>query len=262
MKKVKVYSLKGEVVDEMELPEIFTEEYRPDLIKRAVLSAQAARIQPWGTDPMAGKRTTAQSYGAGRGLAMVPRVKGSRHPAGSKAAFVPQATGGRRAHPPRVARTITEKVNKKERRLAIRSAVAATANAEIVGARGHQLENVLQVPMVVDDDICTVRRTKETREIFKNLGLIDDVVRAKAGKNIRAGRGKTRGRKYKTPRGPLLVVGEDKGISLAARNHPGVEVVVVDNLNAELLAPGTHPGRLTLYTRSAVEKLGDLFKNR
>ncbi|MEG3224047.1 MAG: 50S ribosomal protein L4 [Methanobacteriales archaeon Met13] len=262
MKKVKVYSLKGEVVDEMELPEIFTEEYRPDLIKRAVLSAQAARIQPWGTDPMAGKRTTAQSYGAGRGVAMVPRVKGSRHPAGSKAAFVPQATGGRRAHPPRVARTITEKVNKKERRLAIRSAVAATANAEIVGARGHQLENVLQVPMVVDDDICTVRRTKETREIFKNLGLMDDVVRAKAGKNIRAGRGKTRGRKYKTPRGPLLVVGEDKGISLAARNHPGVEVVVVDNLNAELLAPGTHPGRLTLYTRSAVEKLGDLFKNR
>ncbi len=91
---------------------------------------------------------------------------------------------------------------------------------------------------------------------------MDDVVRAKAGKNIRAGRGKTRGRKYKTPRGPLLVVGEDKGISLAARNHPGVEVVVVDNLNAELLAPGTHPGRLTLYTRSAVEKLGDLFKNR
>lgn len=262
MKKVKVYSLKGEVVDEMDLPEIFTEEYRPDLIKRAVLSAQAARIQPWGTDPMAGKRTTAQSYGAGRGVAMVPRVKGSRHPAGSKAAFVPQAAGGRRAHPPRVARTITEKVNKKERRLAIRSAVAATANEEIIGARGHQLENVLQVPMVVDDDICTVRKTKETREIFKSLGLMDDVVRAKAGKNIRAGRGKTRGRKYKTPRGPLLVVSEDKGISLAARNHPGVEVVVVENLNAELLAPGTHPGRLTLYTRSAVEKLGDLFKNR
>ncbi|WJI10220.1 50S ribosomal protein L4 [Methanobacterium sp. CWC-01] len=262
MKKVKVYSLEGDVVDEMELPEIFTEEYRPDLIKRAVLSAQAARIQPWGTDPMAGKRTTAQSYGAGRGVAMVPRVKGSRHPAGSKAAFVPQATGGRRAHPPRVARTINEKINKKERRLAIRSAVAATADQDIVEARGHQIENVPQVPLVVDDDICNIRKTKETREIFKKLGLMDDVVRAKNGKNIRSGRGKTRGRKYKTPRGPLLVVGEDKGISKAARNHPGVEVVVVDNLNAELLAPGTHPGRLTLYTRSAVEKLGELFKNR
>jgi large subunit ribosomal protein L4e len=227
-----------------------------------VLSAQAARIQSWVTDPMAGKRTTAQSYGAGRGVAMVPRVKGSRHPAGSKAAFVPQAAGGRRAHPPRVARTITEKINRKERRLAIRSAVAATANQDLVEARGHQLENVPQIPLVVDNELCNVRKTKETREIFKKLGLMDDVVRAKTGKNIRAGRGKTRGRKYKTPKGPLLVVGEDKGIRLAARNHPGVEVVVVDNLNAELLAPGTHPGRLTIYTPSALEKLGEMFHNR
>jgi Ribosomal protein L4 len=114
MKKINVYSLKGKVTGEMELPEIFSEEFRPDLIKRAVLSAQSARIQPWGTDPMAGKRTTAESFGAGRGAAMVPRVKGSRHPAGSKGAFVPQTTGGRKAHPPRTARIIHEKINKKK----------------------------------------------------------------------------------------------------------------------------------------------------
>jgi large subunit ribosomal protein L4e len=89
---------------------------------------------------------------------------------------------------------------------------------------------------------------------------MDDVTRAKTGRTIRAGRGKMRGRKYKTPKGPLVVVGEDKGISLGARNHVGVDVVVVNNLNAELLAPGTHPGRLTIYTKSAVEKLGELFK--
>jgi large subunit ribosomal protein L4e len=262
MKKIKVYSLKGEVTGEMELPEIFSEEFRPDLIKRAVLSAQSARIQPWGADPMAGKRTTAESYGAGRGVAMVPRVKGSRHPAGSKAAFVPQAAGGRRAHPPRTTRIIHEKINKKERRLAIRSALAVTANQEIVESRGHQIENVPQIPFIVEDGLSKVKKTRETREIFKNLGLMDDVVRAKNGRKIRAGRGKSRGRKYKTPKGPLLVVAEDKGISLGARNHPGVEVVLVDNLNAELLAPGTHPGRLTLYTKSAIEKLGELFQNK
>ncbi|MCC7551199.1 MAG: 50S ribosomal protein L4 [Methanobacterium sp.] len=258
MKKIKVYSLEGKVTGEMELPEIFSEEFRPDLIKRAVLSAQSARIQPWGTDPMAGKRTTAESFGAGRGAAMVPRVKGSRHPAGSKGAFVPQAAGGRRAHPPRTARIIHEKINKKERRLAIRSALAATTNPELVEARGHKIENIPQIPFVVDDDICSVKKTSETREIFKNLGLMDDVVRAKKGRKIRAGKGKSRGRKYRTPTGPLLVVGEDKGISLGARNHPGVDVVVVDNINAELLAPGTHPGRLTVFTKSAMEKLGDL----
>ncbi len=262
MKKINVYSLEGKVTGEMELPDIFSEEYRPDLIKRAVLSGQSARIQPWGTDPMAGKRTTAESFGAGRGAAMVPRVKGSRHPAGSKGAFVPHAAGGRRAHPPRTARIIHEKINKKERRLAIRSALAATINQELVQSRGHQTENIPQIPVVVDDGLCSVKKTKETREIFKNLGIMDDVVRAKKGRKIRAGRGKTRGRKYKTPKGPLLVVGEDKGISLGARNHPGVDVVVADNINAELLAPGTHPGRLTVYTKSAIEKLGDLFQNR
>lgn len=262
MSKIKVYSLEGEEIDEIELPDIFTEEFRPDLIKRAVISAQTARIQPWGTDPMAGKRTTAESFGAGRGAAMVPRVKGSRHPAGSKGAFVPQAVGGRRAHPPRAARIIHEKINKKERRLAIRSAVAATAKPELVKERGHRTEKVAQIPLVVDDELCKVKRTSQTREIMKKLGIMDDVVRAKSGRKIRAGRGKTRGRKHKTPKGPLLVVGEDKGISLGARNHPGVDIVVVDNLNAELLAPGTHPGRLTIYTKSAIEKLGELFQNK
>lgn len=261
MTKIKVYSLEGETVDEIELPSIFTEKFRPDLIKRAVISSQTARIQPWGTDPMAGKRTTAKSYGAGRGAAMVPRVKGSRHPAGSKGAFVPQAVGGRRAHPPRSARIIHEKINKKEKRLAIRSAVAATASQELVEARGHRTENVPQIPLIVDDELSKIKKTSETREILKKLGVMDDVVRAKSGRTIRAGRGKTRGRKYKTPKGPLLVVGEDKGISMGARNHPGVDIVVVDNLNAELLAPGTHPGRLTIYTRSAIEKLGELFQN-
>ncbi|MEJ4305542.1 50S ribosomal protein L4, partial [Enterococcus faecium] len=73
MKKIKVYSLEGEVTEEIELPEIFQEEFRPDLIKRAVISSQTARIQPWGPNPMAGKRTTAESYGSGRGVAKVPR---------------------------------------------------------------------------------------------------------------------------------------------------------------------------------------------
>jgi large subunit ribosomal protein L4e len=259
MEKIKVYSLEGEAIDEIELPDIFMEEFRPDLIKRAVISSQTARIQPWGTDPMAGKRTTAESFGAGRGVAMVPRVKGSRHPAGSKAAFVPQAVGGRRAHPPRAQRIIHEKINKKERRMAIRSAVAATANQQLVEQRGHQIENIPQIPFVVDDELSKVKKTRDTREIFKKLGIMEDIVRAKSGRKIRAGRGKTRGRKYKVPKGPLLVVGEDKGISLGARNHAGVDVIVVDNLNAELLAPGTHPGRLTIYTRSAIEKLGELF---
>ena len=233
--KVNVYSIEGEVKEEMELPAIFDEVYRPDLIKRAVLSAQSARVQPWGNDPMAGKRTSAKGW-------------------------VPMAIGGRQAHPTRAEKNHHEKINIKERRFAIRSAVAATTNKEIVENRGHKVADLEQVPIIVEDDLEAVKTAKQSREIFEKLGVYDDVIRAKEGKRIRAGRGKTRGRKYKKVKGPLVVVGEDKGISLGARNHAGVDVVVVENLNAELLAPGTHPGRLTVYTKSAVEKLGGLFQ--
>lgn len=255
MAKVNVYSLKGEVTDEIELPEIFEEAYRPDVIKRAVISSQTARIQPWGANPMAGKRTTAESFGSGRGVAMVPRVKGS-----SKAGFVPQAIGGRKAHPPRVNTIYHEKINKKERVLAIRSAIAATADKDLVAERGHKVEDLEQVPFIVDDELETIKTAKETREIFKDLGIMDDILRAKKGRKIKSGKGKLRGRKYRTPKGPLVVVGNDRGIKLGARNHAGVEVVEVENINAELLAPGTHAGRLTIYTKSAIEKLADLFQ--
>lgn len=253
--KVNVYTMEGEVKEEIELPTIFNEEFRPDLIKRAVISSQTARVQPWGADPMAGKRTSAESWGSGRGVAMVPRIKN-----GSKAAFIPQAIGGRRAHPPRPQKIYHEKINVKERRFAIRSAIAATSNQDIVEERGHNIENVPQLPLIVDDELATIKKTKKSREIFKNLGIFDDISRAKEGKKIRAGKGKLRGRKYKKAKGPLIVVADDKGISLGARNHAGVDTVTVENLNAELLAPGTHPGRLTIFTKSAIEKLGGLFQ--
>ncbi len=253
--KVNVYSMEGEVTGDIELPAIFNEEYRPDIIKRAVISSQTARIQPWGNDPLAGKRTTAESWGSGRGAAMVPRIKN-----GSRTAFIPLAVGGRQAHPVRSEKNHHEKINIKERRFAIRSAVAATTNKDLIEKRGHETGDIEQFPIVVEDDICSVKSTKETREIFKNLGVYDDIERAKNGKRVRAGRGKTRGRKYKKPKGPLLVVGEDNGIKLGARNHAGVDVVCVENLNAELLAPGTHAGRLTIFTKSAIEKLGGLFQ--
>ena len=170
--KVNVYSMEGEVKEEMELPAIFNEEYRPDLIKRAVISSQTARVQPWGNDPMAGKRTSAKGWGSGRGTARVPRIKN-----GSRAAFVPMAIGGRQAHPTRAEKNHHEKINIKERRFAIRSAVAATTNKELVEKRGHVTGDIKQLPIIVDDEISSVKTTKQTREIFQNLGVYDDIER-------------------------------------------------------------------------------------
>ncbi|MCD6559710.1 50S ribosomal protein L4 [Thermococci archaeon] len=253
--KVHVYSLNGEPVEEIELPKVFQTPFRPDLIRRAVIASWTHRIQPWGTDPMAGKRTSAESIGKGHGMARVKRMKTSPR----FAAFVPFARGGRRTHPPKVEKILREEINKKERRLALMSAIAATANADLVKERGHVIDGIPQVPLIVADDLEKVFKTAETREIFKKLGVWQDIERAKRNRKIRAGKGKMRGRKYKKAKGPLVVVAKNEGIIQGARNHPGVDVVVVDNLGVEFLAPGTHPGRLTIWTKGAIERLREIY---
>ncbi|MDP3765100.1 MAG: 50S ribosomal protein L4, partial [Nanoarchaeota archaeon] len=74
-------------------------------------------------------------------------------------------------------------------------------------------------------------------------------------KKIRAGKGKSRGRKYKKKKGPLVVVSKTDKLSRAVANMTGIDVVEVKNLNAELLAPGAKAGRLTLWTQAAINIL-------
>jgi large subunit ribosomal protein L4e len=247
--KAQLKSLDGSVQGDVELPEVFTEEYRPDLIKRAVLALQSTRYQPHGTHPYAGIRTSAHSWGSGRGVAHVPRLKN-----GSRAARVPQARGGREAHPPKVAKVLLEKVNKKEKRKAIRSAIAATASEDLVRARGHRFEGSL--PIVVEDRLETLQRTEDVIAALKAIGTLVDVERAKFSRKVRAGRGKMRGRRFKQRKSILIVTGEEP--LRAAKNLPGVDAVSVTQLNAELLAPGTQAGRLAVWTEGAVKQLEEM----
>ncbi|MFW9908406.1 MAG: 50S ribosomal protein L4 [Candidatus Thorarchaeota archaeon] len=256
MTSVKTYSLKGKAGTAISLPSQFDTPYRPDVIKRAVLAVQSRSRQPHGVDELAGKRNTAQSWQTGHGKSRVPRIKGSGTPAANKAGFAPGTVGGRIAHPPEAREVIIERINKKENRLAIRSAIAATADKKRVGERGHQVEAVPELPLIVENKLESLTTTKEFLEVVNKLGLEQDLQRAINGRGIRAGKGKMRGRKLKTPKSFLVVIGDDQGIGLAARNLPGVDIVEVHGLNAELLAPGTHPGRLVLWTVSAIERLG------
>ena len=91
--------------------------------------------------------------------------------------------------------------------------------------------------------------------IFDELGLGDDLQRARNGRKIRAGKATMRGRVHKTPKSVLLVVKEKSGLAQAARNLPGVDVVAARDLNAEDLAPGGDVGRLTVFTKTALEEL-------
>jgi large subunit ribosomal protein L4e len=167
--------------------------------------------------------------------------------------------GGRSAHPPVSEKNIKKKIPKKEMRLAIRSAVAATGSKEAVATRGHSVDEIPDFPLVVVDEIQSLKRTKDIEEALVNIGVWSDIFRVKESRKVRAGKGKMRGRKMKQAIGPLLVITKNDGVAEAARNLPGMEVVSVENLNAEVLAPGTHPGRLTVWTNSAFKKLETVF---
>jgi len=250
-KTAQIFNLQGKASGKIDLPDVFSTPLRPDVIKRAVLAIQSNRIQPQGRDPMAGKKTTAESRGTGSATARVPRVKGGS----GRAAFAPSTVKGRQPHPPKAEKIIVKNIPKKEAKLALNSAIAATAEKEVVAKRGHKIENVPAFPMVVDDAFEALTKAKEVEEAFTSLGIADDIVRVRESRNIRAGKGKRRGRRIKQAVGPLIVVVEGKGIVDAASNIPGVQVTTVTNLNTEMLAPGTHPGRLTVWTNGAIKQL-------
>ncbi len=253
-KTVKIFDLQGKPVGKRTLPNVFAIPLRPDVIKRAVLAIQTSRRQPQGRDPMAGKRTTAESRGTGMGTARVPRVKGG----GGRAALAPSTVGGRQPHPPKSEKKITKHITKKEARLALLSAIAATASKDAVAIRGHRIEDVAEIPLIVTDSIEELKKTSELEAALTNLGVLSDLYRVKDSRKIRAGKGKHRGRKMKQAIGPLIVVAENRGVFNAANNLPGVDVAMVSDLNAEMLAPGTHPGRLTLWTNGAIEQIEKL----
>jgi len=251
----KIFDLDGKAVGKLRVPKVFKTPLRPDVIKRAVVAIQSRRFQPQGRDPLAGKRRSVESLGAGHGLSRFPRLKAG----GQRATFAVGTVGGRQANPPVVGKKIVKEIPRKEMRLALRSAIAATASKETVASRGHIAEEVKDFPLVVVDDIQDLKKTSEMEKAFLKLGVWPDIYRVKESLKERAGKGKRRGRRLKHAVGPLLVIAENRGAVQAARNLLGVDVSTVNNLNAELLAPGTHPGRLTIWTKSAFEKLNQIF---
>jgi large subunit ribosomal protein L4e len=203
---------------------------------------------------MAGKKTTAESRGTGSATARVPRLKG-----GGRAAFAPSTVKGRQPHPPKAEKIIVKNIPKKEAKLALTSAIAATAEKDVVVARGHRIDAVVGLPLIVENAFEGLTKAKDVEETFSKLGFDAEFTRVRESRNVRAGKGKHRGRKMKQAVGPLIVVVDGKSLLNAASNLPGVEVTTVATLNTEMLAPGTHPGRLTVWTNGAIEKLSTLY---
>ena len=167
-------------------------------------------------------------------------------------AFAPGTVGGRRAHPPKSEKDLTKKINVKERRKAIRSAIAATIVKTLVEKRGHNVPQ--EYPFIIESKLETLNTTKSTLKALLNLGLEDELGLVSVKKK-RAGKGKMRNRRTSQKIGPLIVVAHDCALMKSAANIPGVEVKRVDLLNANILAPGNDIGRLTIFTEAAIERL-------
>lgn len=249
--EVTVYDRDGNAAGEVALPAVFAEPVRTDLIRKAVNVSRANRRQPYGAHWRAGKQHVVDSWGPGHGVSRVPRLTRGR-----RAAQMPGSVGGRRAHPPKAEKDWSEKMNTKERRKAIRAALAATADPDHVRGRGHRLPDDASVPLVVEDDLVDLERTRDLLAFFETAGLADELARADRRK-VRAGKGKVRGRRVRTPTSALIVVHADGPVRRAAGNIPGIEVARAEDVGAEHLAPGGDPGRLLVVTRSALETLGE-----
>ena len=244
-----VLDVDGKSSGEVPLPRVFKTAVRLDVIRKAAIAQQSHSFQPQGRNLMAGKRTTAESFGVGRGISRVPRI-GGHGPLSGSAAFAPGTVSGRMAFPPVTSKTLIKQINQKEKRLALKAAIAATASDEIVRNRGHKFDEDRTLPLVVSNDVENLSKASDAKRFLTSIGVWDDIVRVRKSKRIKSG-----ARVHAV--GPLIVVGEDEKARKALRNFEGLDVVKAADLSVEALAPGTHPGRLTVWTESAIKTLAE-----
>jgi len=199
--------------------------------------------------------------GTGRAVSRIPRVPGGGTQRSGQGAFGNMCRGGRMFAPNKIWRKWHRKINVNQRRFAVVSALAASAVPPLVQARGHVIDAVPEMPLVVGGGVEGTTKTAEFLKVLTALGCIGDVDKVKASKKARAGVGKTRNRKYAMRRGPLVVYDAKDGIERAARNIPGVDLCQVERLNLLQLAPGGHMGRFIVWTEAAFAKLDSIYGN-
>jgi len=248
--KVNIYALDGSVDGSVDVPNVFSSDFRPDLIRRAVRAFRANRRQAYGSGKRSGMRHSVRWSGKGQGVSRVPRIRGTM--IGAQA---PGTVGGRRAHPPKPETIWAQKINWKERTRARNAALAATRHAELLRRRGHRFNPEMTLPIVVVDKVEETATAEAALEMLSALNLVDDVTRCKEHVTLRAGRGKMRGRVYRSPKSLLLVVSNPGEVKKGFGNLPGIDISTPAGLNAEILAPGGDPGRLTVFSAGAFEKL-------
>jgi len=258
--QVSVYSEKSQSVGRTVcLPAVFRAPVRPDIVSLIHNEVAKNKRQPYCVSEPAGHQTSAESWGTGRAVARIPRVRGGGTHRSGQAAFGNMCRGGRMFAPTKQWRRGHRKVSVAQKRYAMCSAIAATGVPALVMAKGHVIDGIPEVPLVVADKVQSFVKTKEAVEFLRRNKAWADVAKVYATRRMRAGKGKLRNRRRVQKLGPLVIYDQDQGVTKAFRNIPGVDCIQVDNLNILKLAPGGHVGRFVIWTEAAFKKLDGLY---
>ncbi|TEY35212.1 hypothetical protein BOTCAL_0595g00030 [Botryotinia calthae] len=247
------------------LPKVFTSPIRPDIVQTVHTGMAKNKRQPYAVSEKAGHQTSAESWGTGRAVARIPRVSGGGTHRAGQAAFGNMCRSGRMFAPTKVWRKWHQKINLGQKRFATVSALAASGVPALLFARGHQISEVAEVPLVINSEVfegAKIARTSAAAGLLKTVGALADVEKVKGSRKLRAGKGKLRGRRHRQRRGPLVVYdgnADGKELVRAFRNLPGVETCDVFSLNLLQLAPGGHLGRFIIWSSSAFKALDTIY---
>jgi len=259
MTKTISLTLTGDKDGEIELPLVFSTPFRRELIHKAWTNLNSHKFQRQGRHPTAGMDVVADTNNppTGQGISRIARMRGGGGGRQGQAGEVASIRGGRQAHPPNVNKVIYKKLNKKENRLALCSAIAATASKEQIQSRGHKVDDIESFPIVVSNDLESISKASEITKILESLKLSKDVDRLKSRKP-RTGQSSLRGRSKKIGKSVLFVTKDATKISKACGSIPGVEARSIKDLSVLDLSPGSDPIRLTVYSKGAIEEIAKI----
>lgn len=259
---VSVYSKDGsaEIVDSVPMPAVFTAPIRNDIVQFVHTNMAKNRRQAHGVFFKAGHQHSAESWGTGRAVARIPRIGGSGTSRSGQGAFGNMCRKGRMFAPLKTYRRWHRSSNLNQKRHAVAAAIAASAVTPLVLARGHRVNEVPELPLVVEN--LNAETTKTLLSTLIKLGAGEDLKRSRDSRRVRIGHGKMRNSRYVLRKGPLIIYGDENNlVKRTARNLPGVEVVNVHRLNLLQLAPGGHLGRFIIWTKDAFKALNNIFGN-
>ena len=255
MSVVKILEMDGSNQNTIDLPTIFKTPYRPEVIQKVYNNINSYSFQKQGRYPAAGQMVSAESRNTGLGIARLARAKGEGFPRAGQAAGVAGVRHGRLAHPPVSWKNIYKKVNKKEKLLALCSAIAATANADLIRKRGHHFSNNIQLPLIVSNKIESITKSKDLEKILIKIGLEDDLKRTHIRRIKSVHKNDTNRRSALSV---LIIVSNDDNVGRLNNSLPGIAVKTVKSVSVLDLAPGSKPARLTIFSESAIKELNTL----